>query len=66
MSRKKRSREASAKFGVLKTGWYGSGRLFKASIPKTAASAAPSTVVSNVIGMNIGQLWRGLPPTFSG
>jgi hypothetical protein len=36
-----------------------------AFIPKMAASAAPSTVVSNVIGMKAGQLCKGFPPTFS-
>ena len=38
MQRKKRSREASANRGTLKTGWYGVGKPFRASIPKTAES----------------------------
>ncbi len=36
MQRKKRSRDASAKRGTLKTGWYGIGRPFSASMPSTA------------------------------
>src|SRR2546422_8852032 len=66
MQRKKRSRVASANSGTLKTGWYGIGRPFSASIPRTAERAAHRTVVSNVIGMNEGQLLSGRPPTLSG
>src|SRR5882672_8576110 len=64
--RKNRSREASANPGTLKTGWYGVGNPFSASIPNTAAAAAHKIVNSNVIGMNAGQLLNGLPPTFTG
>ena len=35
-------------------------------MPSTAVSAAPRTVISNVTGMNDGQLWNGRPPTLSG
>src|SRR5262249_10177132 len=63
MQRKKRSRDESAKRGTLKTGWYGIGSPFSASMPKTATRAAPSTVHSKVIGMNDGQLFSGRPPT---
>ena len=35
-------------------------------MPTKAVSAAPSTVVSNVTGMNCGQLWNGRPPMFIG
>src|SRR5262245_46657550 len=66
MQRKKRSRYESAKRGTLKTGWYGMGSPLSASMPKTATSAAPSTVHSKVIGMNDGQLFSGRPPTLMG
>src|SRR5437879_5267066 len=66
MQRKKRSREASAKRGTLKTGWYGMGKPFKASMPSTAAIAAKRTVSSKVIGTYEGQLANGRPPTFNG
>ena len=42
------------------------GRPFSASMPRTAMSAAPSTVHSKVIGMNAGQLLKGRPPTLIG
>src|SRR5262249_5836440 len=64
--RKTGSRVDSAKRGTLNTGWYGMGRPFSASKPKTVTSAAPSTVHSKVIGMNAGQLLNGRPPTLSG
>ena len=35
-------------------------------MPKTAESEAPSTVSSNVTGMNAGQLFSGRPAIFSG
>ena len=35
-------------------------------MPKNAASAAPSTVISNVAGMNAGQLCSGRPPELIG
>ena len=35
-------------------------------MPTKQVSAAPSTVVSNVTGMNCGQLLSGRPPTFIG
>ena len=35
-------------------------------MPSTADSAATRIVHSKVTGMNAGQLWSGLPPTFSG
>jgi hypothetical protein len=35
-------------------------------MPMNVASAAPSTVVSNVTGMKCGQLWYGRPPMFNG
>jgi len=54
MHRKNRSREASANLRTLKTGWYGVGNPFNASIPNTAAAAAHKIVNSNVIGMNGG------------
>ena len=66
MHRKKRLRLASAKRGTLKTGWYGIGRPLIASMPSTAASAAERIVVSNVTGMNAGQLLSGRPPTLMG
>ena len=59
MQMKKRSLLASAKRGTLKTGWYGSGRPFRASMPSTAVSAANRIVVSKAGGMNAGQLWNG-------
>ena len=43
------------------TGWYGCGSLLRAHIPTKQVSAAPSTVVSKVTGMNAGQLKNGLP-----
>ncbi len=66
MQRKKRSRDASAKRGVLKTGWYGIGSPFKPSMPRTAANAAKRIVHSKVGMMKAGALWNGLPPTTSG
>src|SRR5215813_5579059 len=66
MQRKKRSREAIAKRGALKMGWYGIGRPFNAIIPRTAAKAAKRIVNSNVIGMNDGQLASGFPATLIG
>jgi len=50
----------------LKTGWYGVGNPFNASIPNTAAAAAHKIVNSKVIGMNAGQLLSGLPPNIYG
>ena len=35
-------------------------------MPMKQVSAAPSTVVSNVTGMNCGQLLSGRPPMFIG
>ena len=53
--------------GTLKSGWYGMGRPFSASIPTTAVAAATSTVSSNVTGMNDGQLISsGLPAMLIG
>ena len=66
MQRKNRSRLASAKLGTLKTGWYGIGRPFSASMPSTAESAAARIVHSKMTGMNAGKLKNGLPPTSSG
>ena len=66
MHRKKRSVDARANAGTLNTGWYGCGSLFSAHMPTKQVSAAPSTVVSNVTGMNCGQLWNGRPPMFIG
>src|SRR5207302_11308368 len=59
MHRKNRSVDARAKRSTLKTGWYGVGRRLRAKRPRTAASAAHSTVISNVTGMNEGQLLSG-------
>ena len=56
MHRKNRSSDARANAGALNTGWYGWGRRFRAHMPTNAASAAPRTVVSKVIGMKYGQL----------
>ena len=66
MHRKNRSRLARANAGTLNTGWYGSGRPLRASIPSTAVRAATRIVVSKAGGMNAGQLWNGRPPMFIG
>ena len=66
MQRKKRSLVARANVGTLNTGWYGSGRPLRASMPSTAVRAAKRMVVSKAGGMNAGQLWNGLPPMFIG
>ena len=66
MHRKNLLRDASAKRGALKIGWYGIGRPLSASMPSTADSAATRIVHSNVTGMNAGQLCSGLPPTLIG
>src|SRR5258708_29677182 len=56
MQRKKRSRDARSNLGALKIEWYGRGRPFIASIPKTAPKADNRIVHSNVTGMKAGQL----------
>ena len=66
MHRKKRLRLASANLGTLNTGWYGIGRPFNATMPRTADNAAARIVHSKVTGMNAGQLWYGRPPTLIG
>src|SRR5260370_39045608 len=64
MQTKKRSDDACVKRATLKTGWCGWGSLFRASIPKTAASDAPRIVSSKVTGIKAGQLLSGRPPMF--
>ena len=55
MIKKKRSFDARAKRGTLKTGWYGMGKPFSANMPSTADSPANKIVISNVTMMNDGQ-----------
>src|SRR3954453_22388975 len=65
-ARKNLSRLANPNAGTLNSGGSGCGRRFSASMPNTAISAAPSTVISNLIGTHAGQLFSGRPPTFHG
>jgi hypothetical protein len=64
--RKKRLRVASSNSGAANSGWRRRGRPQPASIAITAAKAPPSTAISKVTGMNIGQLCRGRPAMSTG
>src|SRR4051794_22713882 len=66
MHRKNLSRLAKLKLGTLNSGWYGVGRPLRINMPSTAERTAPRIVISNVIGINAGQLLGGRPPTFQG
>ena len=66
MHKKKRSTVARSIPCAAKIGWFNRGSPLRNSIPTTPEMAANSTVNSKMIGMNIGQLLNGLPPTLKG